>query len=172
MYLEAQSQTQIHALYQLTRINSPRLEVNLTHSMIKQNNKIKAICFIGTCHKLIIHFEPWNYIAPYYLTWGITKAFVIVGVCYTPTNYAHVPAQSLSPIQLCNPLDCSPPGSSVHGILQARILEWVAISFSRGSSRPRDRTRLSCISRWVLYHWAIKEASQQTILFIKFSWNI
>ena len=39
---------------------------------------------------------------------------------------------------LCDPMDCSPPGSSVHGILQARILEWVATSFSRGSSRPRD----------------------------------
>jgi len=39
---------------------------------------------------------------------------------------------------LCNPMDCSPPGFSVHGILQARILEWVAISFSRGSSRPED----------------------------------
>ena len=46
---------------------------------------------------------------------------------------------------LCNPMDCSPPGSSVLGILQARILEWVAISFSRGSSRPRDRTQVSCI---------------------------
>ena len=43
-------------------------------------------------------------------------------------------------------MDCSPPGSSVHGILQARILEWVAISFSRGSSRPKDRTRVSCIA--------------------------
>ena len=41
---------------------------------------------------------------------------------------------------LCDPMDCSPPGSSVHGILQARILEWVAISFSRGSSQPRDKT--------------------------------
>ena len=41
---------------------------------------------------------------------------------------------------LYDPMDCSPPGSSVHGILQARILEWVAISFSRGSSRPRDQT--------------------------------
>ena len=41
------------------------------------------------------------------------------------------------------PVDCSPPSSSVHGILQARILEWVAISFSRGSSRPRDRTQVS-----------------------------
>ena len=42
---------------------------------------------------------------------------------------------------LCNPMDYSPPGSSVHGILQARILEWVAIPFSRGSSPPRDRTQ-------------------------------
>ena len=44
---------------------------------------------------------------------------------------------------LCNPMDCSLPGSSVHGIFQARILEWVAISFSRESSRPRDQTWVS-----------------------------
>ena len=44
---------------------------------------------------------------------------------------------------LCDPMDCSPPGFSVHGIFQARILEWVAIPFSRGSSRPRDRTWVS-----------------------------
>ena len=41
-------------------------------------------------------------------------------------------------LMFCNPMDCSPPGFSVHGILQARILEWVAIPFSRGSSQPRD----------------------------------
>ena len=46
-----------------------------------------------------------------------------------------------------NPMDCSPPGSSVHGVLQARILEWVAISFSRGSSQPRNQTWVSCICR-------------------------
>ena len=46
---------------------------------------------------------------------------------------------------LCNLMDCSLPGFSVHGIFQARILEWVAVSFSRGSSQPRDRTRVSCI---------------------------
>ena len=46
---------------------------------------------------------------------------------------------------LCNPMDCSPPGRSVHGILQARILEWAAIPFSRGSSRPRDRTSMSSV---------------------------
>ena len=46
----------------------------------------------------------------------------------------------------CDPMDCSLPGSSVHGILQARILEWVATSYSRGSFWPRDRTRVSCNS--------------------------
>ena len=45
-----------------------------------------------------------------------------------------------------DPMDCSPPGSSVHGILQAGILEWVAIPFSRGSSQPGDRTQISCIA--------------------------
>ena len=48
--------------------------------------------------------------------------------------------------------DCSPPGSSVHGISQARILEWVVISFSRGSSQPRDQTHVSSIGRQILYH--------------------
>ena len=47
---------------------------------------------------------------------------------------------------LVTPMDCSPPGSSVHGILQARIQEWVAISYSKGSSWPRDQTQILCIS--------------------------
>ena len=49
---------------------------------------------------------------------------------------------------LCNPVDCSLPGSSVHGILQARILEWVAIPFSRGSFQPRDRTQVCSPALW------------------------
>ena len=53
---------------------------------------------------------------------------------------------------LYDPMDCSPSGPSVHGILQARILEWVAISFSRGSSQPKDQTHISYISRQILYH--------------------
>ena len=47
-------------------------------------------------------------------------------------------------LTLCDSIDCSLPGSSVYGILQARILEWVAIPFSSGSSEPRDQTRVSC----------------------------
>ena len=62
---------------------------------------------------------------------------------------------------LWDPIDCSLPGSSARGILQARILEWVAISSSRGSSWPRDQTHVpcvSCIGRQVLYHWGTWEA--------------
>ena len=67
----------------------------------------------------------------------------------------------LSLVQLFAPKDHSLPDSSVHGILQARILEWVAIPSSRGSSQPRDQTRISyvsCIGRWVFTTSAIWEA--------------
>ena len=60
-------------------------------------------------------------------------------------------------LTLCDPVDCSLPGSSIDGILQARILEWVAISFSRGSSRPRDRTRVSHIAGRRFNLWATRE---------------
>ena len=61
----------------------------------------------------------------------------------------------------CDRMDGSPPCSSVHGIFQARMLEWIAISYSRGSSQPRDWACVSCIScigRQILYHWATWEA--------------
>ena len=59
---------------------------------------------------------------------------------------------------LCNPMDCSLPGSFAHGIFQARVLEWVAISFFRGSSRPRDQTRVSHIAGRHFTIWATREA--------------
>ena len=55
-------------------------------------------------------------------------------------------------------MNCRPQDSSVHRVSQARILEWVAISFSKGSSLPGDQTHISCTGRWVLYHWATKKA--------------
>ena len=66
----------------------------------------------------------------------------------------------------CDPVDRSPPGSPVHGVLQARTLEWVAIPFCRDSSWPRDGTHVSCIGRWVLYHRATGEASWVSMTFI------
>ena len=57
----------------------------------------------------------------------------------------------------CDPMHCSLSGFSVHGIFQARVLEWVAISFSRGSSRPRDRTQVSCIAGRHFTLWATRD---------------
>ena len=54
-------------------------------------------------------------------------------------------------VSLCDPTDCSLPGSSVHGILQARVLEWVAMPFSKGSSQPRDQTQVSCFAGRFFY---------------------
>ena len=54
---------------------------------------------------------------------------------------------------LCKPKDCCPPTSSIHGILQARILQCVAMPSSKGSSQPRDQSYVSCIGRWILYHY-------------------
>ena len=64
---------------------------------------------------------------------------------------------------LCDPMDGSLPGSAVHGIFQARILEWAAISFSRASSQPRDRTRVSCIANRHFTVWATREASKEEL---------
>ena len=61
------------------------------------------------------------------------------------------------------PMDSSPPDSSFHGIFQARILEWVAVPFSRGSSQPRDWTQVSCIVGRCFTTWAIRKAQQSGV---------
>ena len=78
-----------------------------------------------------------------------------------PRSWAHAHLHST----LCDTMDCSTPGFTVHGIFQARILEWGAISYSRGSSQPRDGNRVSCVSctgRQILHHWATREALSQS----------
>ena len=83
--------------------------------------------------------HPWGY----WLNVKVgSRSFPSDGSCYLVAR--------LCPT-LCHPMDCSPPGSSVHGIFQVRILEWVAISFSRGSSWPRYWSWVSFIGRWILY---------------------
>ena len=105
-----------------------------------------------------------------------------------PLNSPSIPAHFSAPIMqclsyhwsftwkcptLCDPVDCSPPGSSVHGILQARILEWVAISFSRGSSQPRDRIQVSHIAGRHFNLWATREAHspEVTDLLLRSLWQ-
>ena len=69
---------------------------------------------------------------------GLSVTFLCIKV--------HFSSVAQSCLILCDPMDCSQSDSSVHGILQVRIMEWVVISFSRGSSQPRDQTRVSCIA--------------------------
>ena len=76
-------------------------------------------------------------------------------------------------LTLCDHMDCSPPGFSIHAIVQARILEWVAVSYPRRSSWSRDWTHISCISyvgRQILYHWATWEAQLDLSQFYFAAW--
>ena len=81
-------------------------------------------------------------------------------------------------LTLCDPMDCRQPGPSVHGILQARIWEWIAISFSRGSFQSRDWTCVFRIGRWILYHgttWKAQQRNSQAVgehLFIINTWKL
>ena len=72
-------------------------------------------------------------------------------------------------LTLCDPMDCSPPGSSVHGILLAGMLKWVAILFSRGWSWPRDQTHVSCLAGEFFTIWATRKA--MILVFLIFSFK-
>ena len=85
--------------------------------------------------------DRWGNVYSFYsrVNFQITRQHIL-------KEYVRVCSVTQSRQTLCDIVDCSLPGSSVHGILQARILEWVAISYSRGSSWPKDGTHISCIS--------------------------
>ena len=118
----------------------PLVEVNLLFGLTIWN----SFFFLATCK----YSEAYNVSSfPLSAAMSLTKLV---------NNYVYMCAKSLQLCPtLCDPMDHSPSGSSVHGILQARILEQVVMPFSRGSSWPRDWTQfsyISCIGRWVLYH--------------------
>ena len=89
--------------------------------------------------------------------WVVAECCIDFPVLYSRSSLCCCLVTKLHP-SLCDPMNCSPPGSSSLAIFQSRIPERVAISLSRRSSWPRDWTHVSCISRWLLYHWATKEA--------------
>ena len=129
---------------------------NVINSSSWRHKQISSIyiSFLSLLSHLFIAFNSYFYIfylyGPISYTW-YTPYIEIMHVCSV--------AQMCPP--LCDLIDCSPPGSSVHGITQASVLEWVAISFSRESSVPRDQTQVFYVSftgRWILYHWATGEA--------------
>ena len=101
----------------------------------------------------------------------ISPAVGLFGNCFLPTESQKgvPPSQGGSGLVVSNsfsPGDCSLPGSSVHGISQARILEWVAISFSRASFQPRDGTQVSRVASGFFTIWATKEASSHGNLYL------
>ena len=82
----------------------------------------------------------------------------LLNILYFPWKWKVKVLVAQSCMTLCNPVECSPPGSSVHGILQAGLLKWVAISFSRGPSWPRDQIQVSCTAGRFITFLATKEA--------------
>ena len=108
------------------------------------------------------------------LFWGIPKNIYYLLLPVNPMEkgfiYTSVKVKSLQLCPtLCDPMGCSPPGSSVHGIFQAGVLEWVAISFSRGSSQPRDHTWVSLIVGQCFTIWAIRETLHKNWIHVIFT---
>ena len=104
---------------------------------------------------LFLKWQAWRLIFLNF-SWGITDLQGHV-TCRWYLLFSRLDVSQL----FCSPMDCNLPGSSIHGISWARILDWVAISSCRGSSWPRDQTCVFCIHRWILYHWAAREAQFQ-----------
>ena len=121
------------------------------------------LCFdVVKHHELFANFGNESLtdhnICKYFLpVFGLSFHFVYCILWYVKAFQLRSAVAQLCPT-LCYPVEYSPPGPSVHGIFQARILEWVAISFSRGSFQPRDRTQLSIIADRCFNLWAIREA--------------
>ena len=138
------------------------------------------LIIILTCSPLIIYEVKDPFICLFavsisslarhvYRSFALFKIGLFISYCWNLSGFwifyiqvsfwSEVKWSTQSCLTLCDPMDCSLPGSSVHWIFQARILEWVTISFSRGSSQPRDWTGVSCIAGRLLAVWATREVS-------------
>ena len=104
------------------------------------------MCKFCMYSKVIHLYTMYLFIFKFFSHTGYQTVLSVVPVLHSgPCGLVYVQVCVPSHVGLCNPVDHSPPGSSVHGILQARILELIAISSSRGSSQPRGQTHISCI---------------------------
>ena len=106
----------------------------------------------------MIHFINWKY----HKMWEIQNKAVnkYMTMILSKLSIVQFSSVTQSCPTLCDPMDCSLPGSSVHGVFQTRVLEWVGISFSRGSSQHRDRSRVSLIAGRQFTIWAIRETKK------------
>ena len=131
-----------NCIYIPSLLSLPRLPPSHP-SRSSQSARLGSLCNTAISHQLsILHiYHMWYTYITIDIVSHISCLCSVVKSCPT----------------LCNSMDCSLPACSVHGIFQARILKWVAISLSRGSSQPKDRiwvSWVSCIGRQIIYHWA------------------
>ena len=104
-----------------------------------EKSRSPSFCCLWLCHHQLAYTGTAVLGSSFVSMLLLTLAVLWVSHCYVPS--------------ICSPMDCSPTGSSIHGISQARILEWVALPFSRGSSQPRDRTQVFCIAGRLFTIW-------------------
>ena len=132
-----------------SRTAVPKLQDDLRKNWCNNNrDKVHTKCNVWNHPETILQTSLWKHFLQ-------NQSMVPKRLGTAALEYLCMCAQSCQ--TLCDPMDYSLPGSSVHGISQARILEWVAISFSRETSHPRDWTHISwitCTGRWLLYHSA------------------
>ena len=140
---------------------------------VVQERKVEN-CFLSSLDFFAVIYLPWKWTQAFQIPF--LRASVVLREQVSGMQASHLPKDgklkegvgkenvSFSVMSDCNPMDCNPPGSSVHGILQARILKWAAISFSRGSSQPRDWTSRSSIGRQILYCWTTRETPELVIV--------
>ena len=107
------------------------------------------------CYYLVVAF--WILLSFLYLCHRLSHCHWYFAIGFSLLQHMKKKVAQSCPT-LCDTMYCSSPGFSVHGILQARTLEWEAISFSRGSSGPRDRTQVSCIAGRFFTTWATQGA--------------
>ena len=107
---------------------------------------------------------PWSPILSSKVNHGPKIKYLLPALIWSRVKIFECVLVAQSCLTLCDPIYYSQPGSSVHGIFYARILEWIAIPFSKGSSQLRDRTRVSCIAGRHFKLWATREARPKSIL--------
>ena len=136
-----------------------------THPTMKKHTHT---CALKQKHFPGLH-SKWMRRTPWLLTFDSIPEFLFLDKWITNISTAQYTLESsfrkrkvksLCCVQLWDPMDCSQPASSIHEIFQARILEWVAMSFSRVSSQPRDQTQVSHIAGSLFTVWATREAKK------------
>ena len=128
-----------------------------TVSSSSKDGTLHFVCIIGSRQQCALE-QGLGFESATALVGTLSHFFLLSTLFIVSPALLHVRAWAQSCLTLCDPVDCSPSGSSVHGISQARILEWVAISSFRGSFQLRDQTWVSCFGRQILYQLRTWEA--------------